>query len=84
MNYRIIGYILGWVLILEALFMIPSCLVGLLYQESEITAFLLTICICLLIGIPFAYKKPRNKVFYIREGFVTVAFSWIVMSIMGA
>lgn len=84
MNYRIIGYILGWVLILEALFMIPSCLVGLLYQESEITAFLLTIFICLLIGIPFAYKKPRNKVFYIREGFVTVAFSWIVMSIMGA
>ncbi len=84
MNYRIIGYILGWVLILEALFMIPSCLVGLLYQESEITAFLLTIFICLLIGVPFAYKKPRNKVFYIREGFVTVAFSWIVMSIMGA
>ena len=84
MNYRIIGYILGWVLILEALFMIPSCLVGVIYQESEITAFLLTIGICLLIGIPFAYKKPRNKVFYIREGFVTVAFSWIVMSIMGA
>lgn len=84
MNYKIIGYILGWVLILEALFMIPSCLVGVLYQESEITAFLLTIFICLLIGVPFAYKKPRNKVFYIREGFVTVAFSWIVMSIMGA
>ena len=29
-------------------------------------------------------KKPSNKIFYTREGFVTVALCWIMMSILGA
>lgn len=30
------------------------------------------------------YKKSSKKAFYTKEGFVTVALSWIVLSIMGA
>ena len=29
-------------------------------------------------------KRPSNKIFYTREGFVTVALCWIMMSIIGA
>ena len=35
MNYSIIFYIIGWILNLEAAFMLPSCLVALIYQESS-------------------------------------------------
>ncbi|UKI37360.1 MAG: hypothetical protein L6V93_04125 [Clostridiales bacterium] len=31
-----------------------------------------------------SYKAPKNKAMYAKEGFVTVALSWIVMSIFGA
>ena len=38
----------------------------------------------LLLGVPLVRKQPANKVFYAKEGCVTVALSWIVMSLMGA
>ena len=34
--------------------------------------------------MPLVRKQPANKVFYAKEGCVTVALSWIVMSLMGA
>ena len=42
MNYSIIIYIIGWILKLEAVFMLLPCATALIYRESEITAFLLT------------------------------------------
>ena len=35
MNYRIILQILGWVLNLQGIFMLPPCLVGLIYKALE-------------------------------------------------
>ena len=29
-------------------------------------------------------KKPKNRSFYAKEGFISVAFGWIVLSISGA
>ncbi len=84
MNYSIIRYIIGWVLTLEAALMVPSCITALIYQESEILSFLMTMVLCLLIGIPLIRKKPEKKIIYVKEGFVTVALCWIVLSIMGA
>ena len=55
-----------------------------IYGETSGFAFLITIIICLALGIPLTWKKPSKKAFYTKEGFVTVALSWIVLSIMGA
>ena len=84
MNYSIISYIIGWILNVEALLMIPSFTVSLLYQEEAGWSFIFSILLCLAIGIPLTVKKPKNKIFYVKEGYVTVALSWIIMSIMGA
>lgn len=48
MNYSIIFYIIGWILNLEAAFMLPSCLVALIYQESMrlVTLLLLSCYAC--------------------------------------
>ena len=85
MNYRIIAYIIGWVFNIEAAFMVMPVLVGMFYREKSITSFLLTIFLCLLIGIPLVtIHRPKKQHFYVREGFVTVALSWILMSFMGS
>ena len=84
MNYSIICYIIGWILNFEALFMTLPCLTALIYQEHSGWSFFLTAMFCLLLGIPLVQKKPKNKIFYTKEGFVTVALSWIILSIMGS
>lgn len=84
MNFAAIIFILGWVLILEALFMLFPCIVAIIYQEPEGWSFLIVAVVCAVIGIIATRKKPHNQVYYAREGFVTVALSWIIMSIFGA
>ncbi len=84
MNYSIIFYIIGWILNIEAAFMLLPCLTALCYGEKEGFAFVATILLCLCIGIPLTLKKPKNRVFYLREGFVTTSLSWLVLSCMGA
>ena len=84
MNKRMIAYIVGWILIFEALFMILPCIVALIYKEASGFSFLITIFLCLCAGGPFVRKPPKNKIFYTREGFVTVALSLIVLSCFGA
>ena len=84
MNFRMITNILGWILIFEAGFMAVPTLAALIYSESVVWAYLITIAICLLLGFALVWKKPRNKTLYSREGFVIVSLSWIVLSIFGA
>lgn len=84
MNYRIITYIVGWVFNLQAIFMVLPILTAVIYGEKDIFAFFTAIIICLGIGLPLTRKKPSNKVFYIKDGCVAVALSWVVLSITGA
>lgn len=60
------------------------CIVALIYQERGGWAFVISAALCLILGGLFLYKKPENKIFYVKEGFVAVALSWIVLSVMGS
>ncbi len=84
MNYRMILYVTGWVINFEAVFLLPSFLTGVIYREKAIVSLLLTIMICLAVGVPLTRKRPENTSIYAREGFVAVALSWIVLSALGA
>ena len=83
MNYGIIKYIVGWTLILEAALMVPSAIVALIYGEAAVWAFVETIGLCFLAGMALKLKKPGSQVFFTREGFVSVALSWVALSVMG-
>ena len=78
MNYSIICYIIGWILNFEALFMTLPCLTALIYQEHSGWSLFLTAMFCLLLGIPLVQKKPKNKIFYTKEGFVELNVNLIV------
>jgi len=84
MNKSIVFYIIGWILNIEAALMVPSAVCSAVYGEKSGFAFLIAMALCLLFGIPLSLRKPKNKVFFAKEGFVTVALTWIVASIMGA
>ena len=84
MNYRIIFYIIGWILNIEAAFMLLPFLTGVIYQESALWSFVISGMICLVMGIALTFCKPKRQYFYVKEGYVTVALSWIVLSIMGS
>ncbi len=85
MNYKIIRNILAWVLRIEALCMILSFICSFIYKETEIySIWLMSIALCVAASFVISWKKPEVKGFYPREGFVTVALSWIVLSIFGA
>lgn len=77
-------YILGYILKFESAFLMLPVLVGLIYAENDVIPYLLTAALCLLLGIVFTRRKPASPSLYTREGFVTVALSWIAMSIFGA
>jgi len=84
MNFSIIFYIIGWILKIEAGLMLLPCATALVYRERSGICFLITMAVCLAIGFPLTIRQPKKKVFYAREGFVTVALSWFIMSLMGA
>lgn len=83
MNGSIIRYILGSVLKIEAVLMLLPCFVALLYGEEEGLCYLAVAGVSLLIGLFATRKKPVNPVFYLKEGCVATALSWIVMSLSG-
>lgn len=84
MNFKMISYILGWILIFESLFMIVPSVTALFYGESALWYFLLAAVLCLAIGGLLIRKKPERKQLYSREGNIIVALSWILLSIFGA
>ncbi len=83
MNIRAIIYVLGWILNIEAAFLLLPFVVSLVYGEPQGLSFLFVALLCALIGILVVLKKPRNMVFYEKEGYVTVAACWITLSLFG-
>lgn len=84
MNYSNIRYILSSVLTFEGVFLLLPWLVGTAYGEQEASAYLMTAAFSILAGVIGRCKKPKNKVFYSREGLVTVSISWVLLSLVGA
>ncbi len=86
MNKKMIFYILGMIIHLEAVLMCLPTVCAIIYGEYRVVnAFLITMLLCVLIGAGLmAFCKNRNKTIFAKEGFVTVALSWIVLSALGA
>lgn len=84
MNKRMIAYVLGLLLLCEAgLLLLPLC-VCLIYSESVIASFLVTIGILIVAGLILARFKPKDKTIFARDGLVIVSLGWILLSLFGA
>ena len=84
MNFGFITYIIGWILNFQGIFLLVPCIVAMIYNEKSGIAFLLSSLISFAIGALFVRKKTKNSSFYAKEGFISVALGWIVLSVSGA
>ncbi len=84
MNKRMISYIVGSVLCVEAALLLLPCLIAVFYQEKSGFAYLFTALLAGAVGAICLLYKPKSVVLYAREGFVAVALSWILLSFVGA
>ena len=84
MNFRMIKYITGWLLIFEAIFLAVPAITAVIYQESQLWQFLAVMLGCLIVGGLMILRKPKSTDLYAKEGFVIVALSWLVLSLVGA
>lgn len=85
MNIKLVVRILGAILLIEALAMAPSLVMAFGFGDGDAQAFLYTIGILLVIGLPaWLFAKPREGNLRAREGFVTVALAWLLLGAFGA
>ncbi len=83
MNSSIIRYILGSILKTEAVLLLLPCFVALIYAEREGLWYLPVAALCFLFGLLMTGRKPKDTVFYLKEGCIATSLSWILLSFFG-
>lgn len=86
MNYKLLGKVLGKIMILEGVLMIAPLIVSIIYKEGLINyiAFIVPIFALFLCGALLQLPKPKRTSLYQKEGFALTAMVWIVMALFGA
>lgn len=84
MNFSVIQYILGTVLCCEGVFQLAPVAVAAFYAEKAGFYYIFTAAACFAVGLLLRLRHPKSNVFYSREGFVAVTFSWVLLSMAGA
>lgn len=84
MNYKIIINTLGWVLIVEAAALVLPLICALVFKEPCAVTFVICIFICAILGALCTIPTIKDRTIFSKEGFITVALSWIVMSVFGS
>ena len=84
MNIRMTVYILGLLMMFEAVFMAVPSVTAVIYQEPQLWLFAAIALFCLICGWLMTLAKPERKNLSARDGFLIVALSWIVLSVFGA
>ena len=84
MNYSMIIFILGHLLRYEAVFLLLPTVTGFIYGEHEAVAYLCVAMVVFLLGTILSCKSVKNKQLFTKDGSVTVALGWIVLSVFGA
>ena len=84
LNYKIIFHFFGLLLLFNGGFMLISALISLIYKDGVTLRLFLAGLVTLLIGAMTMYRtKDHRKEMNKREGYIVVAFGWIVMSLSG-
>lgn len=63
--------------------MVLPIVTAVIYQESSGFAFVIIALVSLALGTLLSLKKLKKTTYYAKEGYISVALGWIVMSIIG-
>ena len=86
MNYKLLGRILGKIMVLESLLMLLPLGFAIIYKEGfvNILAFAIPVLALAILGGLLQIPKPVRASLYQKEGFALTAMVWIVMTVFGA
>lgn len=84
MNYKMIIYNIGRILLVEAALLVLPAIISIIYNDGALASFAVTIAALSVTGLLSIHKKPKDRSIYAKEGYVLVAFTWILMSLFGA
>ncbi len=83
MNYKIVSYILGTALKLEAIALLIPTIIAACYGEDSWWALLITAGIAAVLGFVLGNKKFKEGRYYAREGYAATALAWIILPTVG-
>ena len=83
MNTRMIGFVLGRILLTEAGLLVLPAITAALYGEI-LWPWIASIILTAACGGALSSRKPERTALYAKDGFVTVALAWLAMSAFGA
>ncbi len=83
MNRRMLIYLSGIILTIEACLLTLPAAVAAAYGE-DMLPFAKTIVCLMTVAVPAMLAKPKNTKIYATEGFVCVCLSWLLLSFFGA
>ena len=86
MNYKLLGRILGKIMIMEGILMLLPLIVSFIYKEpiQNKIAFIVPICALVLLGGLMQVPQLKRASLYQKEGFALVGLVWIIMALFGA
>ena len=86
MNYKLLGRILGKIMVMESILMLAPLAVSLIYKEGwrNYIAFIVPIVALAVLGGIIQIPKPKRNSLYQKEGFALVAMVWLIMTLFGA
>ena len=83
MNNAMISFIIGSVLKIEGILLLGPCAAAVWYREQVGWYYLCVALFCIVCGWLMTCRKPADPVFYLKEGCVATALSWLVLSFFG-
>ncbi len=84
MNFRMIVYIVGQLIRVEGVLFVVPVITSFVYHEKEGFVYGVIGSLLFVIGFLITLIKPKNNIFYIKEGCVATALCWIFLSLFGA
>lgn len=85
MNYKVVFNQIGRIILTEAVLLLIPALLGLYFSETvAMHAFWIAAAVAALVGsVLTLFSRTKDRDIYAGEGFVIVAFVWIIMSLIG-
>jgi len=83
-NKKIIFRLLGFLLLIEACFLLLSGGVELVYGDEHFLSFLYSFAITAVVGATMVFvARKANREFGKREGYIIVSLVWVIFSLFG-
>lgn len=86
MNKKAIRFYIGYMLLIEAVLMLPSLFISVFWKDTPgIRGFTITFVLLVSAALACVFiKQSPNHSLQSREGFLTVGISWVLLSVFGA